>query len=121
MANQFAGRVRRASGAIVSVVTRAGTNDVQGRGFVFHRDDQFDAQDPFSKAQGSGKAPFSQQRFGGFLGGPIRRDKMHYFASYEGLRLDETGVITSALVPVDEREYPQHTDGHQAFGKPTSG
>ena len=99
IANQFTAEHGDASGAIVSVVTRAGTNQLQGRGFLFHRDESFDAQDPFSKAQGSGKAPFSQQRFGAFLGGPIKRDRMHYFGTYEGLRLDQTAVITSPLVP----------------------
>lgn len=117
IANQFAAEHGDASGAIVSVVTRAGTNDVQGRGFLFHRDESFDAQDPFSKAQGSGQAPFSQQRFGGFLGGPFKTDKMHYFASYEGLRLDQTGVITSPLVPVAEREVPNPETGDQYFAR----
>jgi hypothetical protein len=117
MANQFPAEFGRASGAMVTIVTRSGTNRVEGRGFALHRDDRLDAQDPFSKAQGSGKAPFSEQRYGGLLGGPLRRDRTHYFASYEGRRLRETNVITSVLVPVDEREHPQTTDGHQAFGK----
>jgi hypothetical protein len=115
IANQFAAEHGDASGAIVSVVTRAGTNNVQGRGFMFHRDESFDAQDPFSKAQGSGQAPFSQQRYGGFLGGPIKRDRMHYFATYEGLRLDQTSVITSPLVPAGEREVPNNEEGDQFF------
>jgi hypothetical protein len=117
MANQFSAEFGQASGAIVSVVTRSGTNDLKGRVFAFHRDDALDAQDPFSKAQGSGKAPFSQQRYGGFLGGPIIRDQLHYFASYEGERQRETSVITSSLIPVDERETPNPSDGHQAFIK----
>lgn len=62
IANQFSAEYGMASGAIVSVVTRSGTNDMQGRLFAFHRDDALDAQDPFSHAQGSGKSPFSQQR-----------------------------------------------------------
>ena len=94
MANQFSAEYGMASGAIVSVVTRSGTNDLQGRVFLFHRDDSFDAQDPFSKAQGSGKSPFSQQRYGGFLGGPLVRDRFHYFGSFEGLRERSTTVIT---------------------------
>jgi hypothetical protein len=106
LANQFSAEYGLASGAIVSVVTRSGTNQLQGRAFMFHRDDRFDAQDPFSKAQGSGEAPFSMQRFGGFGGGPIVRDRLHYFGSYEGLRQDETSVVTSPLVPVTEREFP---------------
>jgi hypothetical protein len=117
LANQFAAEYGQASGAIVNVVTRSGTNDVQGRGFVLHRDDSFDAQDPFSRAQGSGKAPFNQQRFGSFLGGPVVRDRMHFFGSYEGLRQRETSVITSPLVPVNEREVPHNTNGHQYFIK----
>jgi hypothetical protein len=115
--NQFSAEYGMASGAIVSVVTRSGTNDLQGRVFAFHRDDSFDAQDPFSKAQGSGKAPFSQQRYGGFLGGPLVRDRFHYFASYEGLRERGTEVITSSLVPPDQREEPANDDGHQYFLK----
>ncbi len=115
ISNQFSAEYGDASGAVISVVTRTGTNNVQGRGFLFHRDESFDAQDPFSKAQGSGQAPFSQQRFGGFLGGPIKRDKMHYFGNYEGLRLDQTAVITSPLVPASEREIPNNETGDQYF------
>jgi hypothetical protein len=117
MANQFNAEYGMASGAIVSVVTRSGTNDLQGRLFLFHRDDSFDAQDPFSKAQGSGKSPFSQQRYGGFLGGPLVRDRFHYFGSFEGLREDSTNVITSSLVPADQREEPSTSDGDQYFFK----
>jgi Carboxypeptidase regulatory-like domain/TonB dependent receptor len=117
IANQFSAEYGDASGAIVSVVTRAGTNDYQGRGFLFHRDEAFDAQDPFSKAQGSGKAPFSQQRFGTFFGGPVRRDRTHFFATYEGLRLDQTSVITSPLVPADQREVANPSTGDQFFAR----
>jgi hypothetical protein len=117
MANQFSAEFGQASGAVVSVITRSGTNDLQGRLFAFHRDDSLDAQDPFSKAQGSGKSPFSQQRYGGFLGGPIIRDKLHYFGTYEGERQRETSVITSPFVPVEERETPNPSDGHQFFFK----
>jgi hypothetical protein len=117
MANQFSAEFGQASGAVVSVITRSGTNDLQGRMFVFHRGDALDAQDPFSKAQGSGKAPFSQQRYGAFIGGPILRDKLHYFGTYEGERQRETSVITASIIPVDQRETPNPSDGHQAFFK----
>lgn len=115
ISNQFSAEYGDASGAVVSVVTRTGTNDVQGRGFLFHRDESFDAQDPFSKAQGSGQAPYSQQRFGGFIGGPIKKDKMHFFGNYEGVRLDQTAIITSPLVPSDQREVPNNETGDQYF------
>lgn len=117
MSNQFSAEFGLASGAVVSVITRSGTNQLQGRAFAFHRDDRFDAQNPFSKAQGSGKSPFSEQRYGGFLGGPIARDRLFYFGSYEGERERTTSVITSPLVPIGERETPNPSDGHQAFAK----
>jgi hypothetical protein len=117
LANQFSAEYGQASGAIVTVVTRSGTNTMQGRAFMFHRDDSFDAQDAFSKAQGSGKAPFSMQRFGTFLGGPVVRDRLHYFGSYEGLREGETSVVTSPLVPVSEREFPNDRDQNLYFVK----
>jgi hypothetical protein len=117
LSNQFAAEYGMASGAIISVITRSGTNQLQGRGFLFHRDDSFDAQDPFSKAQGSGKSPFSLQRYGGFLGGPIARDRAHFFGSFEGLRQRETSVVTSPLVPSSEREWPKSEDGSQYFVK----
>jgi Carboxypeptidase regulatory-like domain/TonB dependent receptor-like, beta-barrel len=117
MSNQFSAEFGLAAGAVVSVVTRSGTNQKQGRGFVFHRDDTFDAQNPFSRAQGSGKAPFSEQRYGAFFGGPIVRDKLFYFGAYEADRQRETSVITSPLVPVNERETPNPSDGRQAFVK----
>jgi hypothetical protein len=117
LANQFSAEYGQASGAIVSVVTRSGTNKIEGRGFLFDRDDHLDSQDPFSAAQGSGKAPFSMKRFGGFLGGPIVRDRLHYFGSYEGLRQSQTSVVTSKLVPVDQREFPNDNRQHLYFVK----
>src|SRR5687768_11064233 len=117
MTNQFSAEYGLSSGAVFTVITRSGTNDLAGRMFVFHRGDGMDAQNPFSKAQGSGKAPFSQQRFGGFLGGPIVKDRLHYFGSYEGSRQRETSVITASVVPLAERETPNPSDGHNAFIK----
>jgi hypothetical protein len=117
LANQFSAEYGISSGAIVSVVTRSGTNKNEGRLFFFDRSESLDAQDPFSHAQGSGKAPFSQQRFGGFYGGPIAKDHLFYFGSYEGLRLRQTSVVTSPDVPVDQREFPNPNDEHQGFLK----
>jgi carboxypeptidase family protein len=117
LANQFSAEYGVSSGAIVSVVTRSGTNKNEGRAFFFDRSEKLDAQDTFSKAQGSGKAPFSQQRYGGFLGGPLAKDRLFYFGSYEGIRIRQTSVVTSPDVPVDQREFPSPTDEHQGFFK----
>jgi Carboxypeptidase regulatory-like domain/TonB dependent receptor len=115
--NQFAAEHGLASGALVNVVTRSGTNNLEGRLFAFHRDDSLDARNPFSKAQGSGNAPFSEQRAGGFLGGPFIKNTWHYFGSYEGQRNETTNVVTSPLVPVGEREFPEENARDQYFFK----
>lgn len=115
--NQFNAEHGLATGALVNVVTRSGTNALEGRVFAFHRDDALDARNPFSKAQGSGNAPFSEQRFGGFLGGPIVKNRWHYFGSYERQRNETTNVITSPLVPVDQREHPEKNTRDQYFVK----
>jgi hypothetical protein len=115
--NQFAAEHGLAAGALVNVVTRSGTNTLEGRAFAFHRDDALDAQNPFSKAQGSGSAPFSEQRGGGFLGGPFIRNTWHYFGSYELQRNETTNVVTSPLVPVDQREFPENGTRDQYFFK----
>jgi len=117
LANQFSAEYGISSGAIVSVVTRSGTNKTEVRAFFFERSEKLDAQDPFSHAQGSGKAPFSQQRGGGFLGGPLSKDRLFYFGSYEGLRIAQTSVVTSPDVPVNQREFPNPTNEHQGFLK----
>src|SRR5204863_1368354 len=78
--NQFAPEFGQASGAIVSVVSRSGTNRLEGRVFAFDRDDALDAQNPFSKAQQSGKAPFHDLRGGGVLGGRVTRNYWDYFS-----------------------------------------
>jgi outer membrane receptor protein involved in Fe transport len=115
--NQFAAEHGLAAGALVNVVTRSGTNTLEGRVFAFHRDDALDAQNPFSKAQGSGSAPFSEQRGGGFLGGPFIRNVWHYFGSYELQRNETTNVVTSPLVPIDQREFPENGARDQYFFK----
>lgn len=113
--NMFQAEYGLAAGALVNVVTRSGTNEPQGRLFAMHRNENLDAQNPFSKAQGAPKAPFNLTRFGGFFGGPIVRDQLHYFASYEGLRQTETSVVTSPLVPPDERQQPSEEKTHLYF------
>ena len=113
--NQFAAEHGLATGALVNVVTRSGTNNLEGRLFAFHRDDSLDARNPFSKAQGSGNAPFSEQRAGGFLGGPIVRNTWHYFGSYEGQRNETTNVVTSPLVPVERSRIPREQLARSVF------
>ena len=117
LTSQFSAEAGQAAGAVVSIVTRSGTNQLRGRAFVLARDAALNARDYFSELANSPKAPFNQQQFGGFVGGPIVQDKMHFFGAYEMLRTRTASVITSPLVPADQRQNPFDTDQHLPFMK----
>ncbi len=94
LVNSYSAEYGRSAGGIVSAVTRSGTNALHGAGFIFHRDDRFDSKTWFDPADEE-KPPFTRNQGGGYLGGPIRKDRTFFFGSYEGLRQDlsETVVI----------------------------
>src|SRR6266545_2722841 len=107
---QYAAEFGQASGGVVNVVTRSGTNAFEQRLFIYHRDDALDARNYFATT----KAPFTRQQFGGFSGGPITRNRLFYFGAYEGIRPDLTAVVNT---PVERANVTQPTRTHQGFGK----
>jgi hypothetical protein len=107
---QYAAEFGQASGGVINVVTRSGTNAFDSRLFVYERADSLDSRNYFATS----KAPFSRQQFGGFTGGPIQRNRLFYFGSYEGVRQNQTAVVNT---PAEKADYPQPTRQHQTFGK----
>jgi len=85
----------RSSGIQVQAISRSGTNTVAGSVYGFFRDDKFNAPDPVANKV----LPYQNQQVGGSLGGPIVKDKMHFFASYEYEREPGTLVITNSVLP----------------------
>lgn len=77
----------RAPGGQVSISTKSGSNQFHGGAFDYFRNDVMDANDWFSNAAGIPRAPERHNDFGGFLGGPILKNKTFFFVSYEGARL----------------------------------
>jgi hypothetical protein len=100
--NNYSAEYRSAAGGIVSAITKSGTNTLHGSAFEFFRNDALDAANYFDKKFGRPKSQFDRHQYGGSLGGPIRRDKMFFFASYEGLVEDvirtDTATVPSANV-----------------------
>lgn len=94
----------RSSGAQINVITKSGTNELHGTLFEFVRNRAFDARSFFDlnpAFQKNGRAiapPFTQNNFGGTLGGPIRKDKLFFFGSYEGFR-QRQGVSVVNNIP----------------------
>jgi hypothetical protein len=94
--NQFDAEFGRTAGAIVNAVTKAGTNVLRGSAFGYYQDGSLTEKDYFAKKNNLRKADTQYQRWGATVGGPLVRDKMHYFASLERFSIDRPNII---LIP----------------------
>src|ERR1700751_3789633 len=94
----FAPEFGRTPGAQVSVVTKSGTNAFHGTAFEYLRNDIFDANNWFADNKGLTKPALRQNDFGGVLGGPVIKDQVFFFGSYEGLRIRQP-QIANTYVP----------------------
>src|SRR5439155_16618353 len=87
--NQFDAEYGGALSAVVTVVSKAGGNHFSGSGFYFGRDRALNEKNFFAKE----KPPFSQQRYGGSIGGPIALNKTHFFTAYEFSHVNTVRLI----------------------------
>lgn len=83
LTNSFDAEYGRNSGSVVNVVTKSGSNGLHGDIYEYFRNTVLNAQGYFNTA----KPQFNQNQFGGTLGGPIKKDRTFFFASYEGRRI----------------------------------
>jgi hypothetical protein len=88
----------RSSGAQVSLVTKSGTNELHGSAFEFNRNTLTSANSFFNNAAGVGRTALIRNLFGGTLGGPVKKDKLFIFGSYEGRR-DASAANAVRIVP----------------------
>lgn len=86
------------SGASVSAVMKSGTNAIHGDLFEFVRNNAFNARDFFAaKTDG-----LKRNQFGGTIGGPIKKDKMFFFAGYQGTTVRQTPSDNTVFVPTPQ-------------------
>ncbi len=99
--NQFDAQFGAALAAVVTVVTRSGTNDLHGSGYFFGRDDALNARNAFQQS----KPVYEQQRTGGSVGGPLVQNRTHYFGAYEYTNVARQNLIAlPASNPFASRE-----------------
>ena len=110
LTNQYQAEFGNASGLILNTITRSGTHELHGRGYYFHRDESLDARNAFATE----RAAFWQKQVGGWLGGPIIRDRTHFFTSYEGTR---NASIATVISPLDPGDFEQPFDNNQLLAK----
>ena len=96
--NNYGAEFGQAGGAQVNVVTRGGTNTFHGSAYYFARRDSWNSTDYFLKQAGLPRAPLKWDDFGATFGGPIIKDKLHFFLSYEK-NMDHRSDVRSGFVP----------------------
>ncbi len=95
--NSYAPEFGRATGGIVNVVTKSGTNDFHGNLFGFLRHKSIQSRNAFAPLIDNDpdkKAPFTRVQYGATLGGPLDRDRTFFFTSFEQRRRQESGFFT---------------------------
>jgi Carboxypeptidase regulatory-like domain/TonB dependent receptor len=88
ISNSYAAEYGRASGGVVNIITRSGSNDFHGDVFGYLRNRNFQAVNPFSTVS---NPAYTRVQAGVAFGGPIKKDKTYYYFSYEITRRHETG------------------------------
>ncbi len=87
------------NGGDVVAVLKSGTNHLHGSAFAFLENHNLDANDWANNFSGVAKPNYTQTIFGGTLGGPILKDKLFFFADYEGARYHLGGTDTASVLP----------------------
>ena len=95
ISNGFKAEAGQTGAGTISVVTKSGTNTMAGSAYAFWRPTDFVAANLLTGASTTQK----RQQFGGTLGGPIVKDRTHFFVNYEDTKIDDVSVVTSILAP----------------------
>jgi outer membrane receptor protein involved in Fe transport len=96
--NNFSPQYGRASGGIVNVVTKSGTNRFSGTGYEFFRNDKLSENSPDNIANDIEKGKFRRNQTGYSLGGPIAKDRVHFFSSLEYIGIRSSDTLISWIV-----------------------
>lgn len=98
--NLYSAEFGRTAGGVINFVTKSGTNAFHGSVFEFFRNQHLDARSFFAGQ----KPPYHQNQFGGSNGGPIKKDKVFYFADYEGFRMHQGQTFVDSVPTLAERQ-----------------
>ncbi len=94
LTGQFKAEYEDAGTSVVTAVTKSGGNAFHGGAFADYSSDALRENDAVSKRLKLPKAPFQQEQFGASLGGPIIKDKLNFFVSYEGNFIDQSNAVS---------------------------
>ena len=94
--SQYDASQGRVAGGIVAAVTKSGTNEFHGNLYEFFRNTVLDANNFFLNGANIPRPPYQRNQFGGTFGGPVLKDRLWFFISYQGSReLNDTSLTNS--------------------------
>ena len=114
--NNFDAQYGGAGGAVVNIVTKSGSNAVHGSLFEYLRNGDLNARNFFAPVQDALK----RNQFGGSIGGPILKNKLFYFGSYQGTTINNTSFGNTAFVPTAAQRMGNFA-GSKAIMNPATG
>ncbi|HUI54398.1 MAG TPA: TonB-dependent receptor [Bryobacteraceae bacterium] len=101
-------------GGVINIATKSGTNQFHGEAFDYVRNAIFNRDDPFTQAAnatvGLTRAPYRRNQFGGDVGGPIVRNKLHFYVAFE--RTQQTTSFNITLNPAVFQDYSSFVGVH---------
>jgi hypothetical protein len=92
---QYKAEYGRSTGGVLTVVTKTGTNELSGAAWGFFRDDSLNSKTESEKLAEIDKQPYERKQYGASLGGPIVKDRAHFFATYEKLERDTSYTVNT--------------------------
>jgi outer membrane receptor protein involved in Fe transport len=116
LTSSFSAEYGHNAGGVFNVVTKSGSNQLHGALWEFVRNSDFNARNFFAASI----PQLSQNQFGAAAGGPIKKDKLFVFGSYEGLRIRQGSLATGAF-PLTAAEKAGDFSGQKAITDPLTG
>jgi outer membrane receptor protein involved in Fe transport len=101
LTSNFTAEYGRASGGIVNVATKAGSNEFHGTAYEFNRVSRFSSNSFQNNANGQPASPFVRNQFGYSAGGPVKKNKLFFFSSTEWIRV-RSSATNFAWVPTPQ-------------------
>jgi len=105
---QYKAEYGRSTGGVLTVVTKTGTNEFKGSAWGFYRSNSLNNKTETERRAGADKAEFKQRQYGLAFGGPIVKDKVHFFVTGERLKRDRSYTVNSGgdLPDFDGKSFP---------------
>ena len=114
--NFFPAEYGQTGGAVINMVTKSGTNSFHGTGFYFLRHSDFNANSWFANRNGSVRPLFRRDQLGGVIGGPVKKNKTFFFATYEQTK-QRSPTSQTATFPTDPQRDGDFSKTFQSNGQ----